>query len=389
MIRRLWAGGSRGLAVMALVCLALTGRAEALPQSTPAKAAILIDMRSGAVLFEKNADAPQPPASMSKLMTLDVVFEALVSGRLSLDDVFRVSRKASQMGGSKMFIREGEKVTIESLIRGVVVQSGNDAAVALAEAIAGTEARFADLLNRRARELGLDNSHFANATGWPDPEQRMSMRDLAHLAMRIITEFPEQYAYFKERSFTWDGIEQDNRNPLLDLGIGADGLKTGHTEAAGYGLVASATRGDRRVVLVLNGLDEAGQRLREGERLINWAFRAFETRRLYEAGETLVDVPVWIGDARTVPAAAARDVVVTLPFGGEAEPAITATYASPVEAPVAEGADLGHLVVSVEGMADVRIPLVATESVARGGFIARIEAAAKMLARRVLPDLFG
>ena len=375
--------------VWALLVAAPPDGAQALPQSTPAEAAIVLDMSSGAVLLEKNPDKPLPPASMSKLMTLDVVFEALKSGRLSLDDEFRISRKASDMGGSKMFIREGERVSVENLIRGVVVQSGNDAAVALAEALSGTEETFATLLNQRAEALGLDDSHFSNATGWPHPEQRMSVRDLAAIAERIIREFPDYYTYFREESFTWDGIEQDNRNPLLGLDLGVDGLKTGHTQAAGYGLVASAERAGRRVIVVVTGLETAAQRKQEAERLIDWAFRAFETRRLYAAGETLVEVPVWIGARPSVAVAPARDVIVTLPFGAPREPEVRARFRAPVPAPVAEGAVLGHLTLEVEGMAKVSVPLEAREAVARGGFVSRVKAAAELILDRLLPAASG
>ena len=378
----------RGACLLVAALLA-AAPARAIEQSTPARAAIVLDMTSGAVLLEKNADTPLPPASMSKLMTLDVVFEALESGRLSLDDEFRVSRKASDMGGSKMFIREGELVSVENLIRGVVVQSGNDAAVALAEALSGTEEAFARLLNKRAEALGLDNSHFINATGWPHPEQEMSARDLATIAERIITEFPELYDYFDETEFTWDDITQSNRNPLLGLGIGADGLKTGHTQAAGYGLVASATRGDRRVITVVMGLESAPQRKQEAERLINWAFRAFETRRLFEAGETLVEAPVWIGAVERVALAPARDVIMTMPFGLPETPELTVHYTAPVQAPVAQGQELGHLRLTAEGMPETIVPLVAAEAVDRGGFVARVRAAAELVLRRVLPDLLG
>ena len=375
--------------LLALLLAALAEPARALPQSTPARAAIVLDMSSGAVLLEKDADTPLPPASMSKLMTLDVVFEALRSGRLSLDDEFRISAKASDMGGSKMFIREGERVSVADLLRGVVVQSGNDAAVALAEALSGTEATFATLLNQRAAALGLENSRFANATGWPHPDQRMSVRDLATIAERIIREFPDHYTYFREESFTWDGIEQRNRNPLLGLGLGVDGLKTGHTQAAGYGLVASAEREGRRVIVVVTGLETAAQRKQEAERLIDWAFRAFETRRLYAAGETLVEVPVWIGGAPTVPVAPARDVVVSLPFGVPNPPEVSAAFSAPVPAPVAEGAVLGHLTLEVEGMPTVRVPLQAQAAVSRGGFVARIKAATELILARLLPAASG
>ncbi len=373
-------------ALAALAAFVALPAAAAIEQATPARAAILVDLSSGAVLLEKNADTPLPPASMSKLMVLDIVFEALESGRLSLDDTFRISETASDMGGSRMFLRQGERVTVENLLRGTIVQSGNDAAVALAEALSGTEEAFAAFMNRRAEELGLTNSHFANATGWPDPEHRMSVRDLATLAERVVTEFPQYYGYFSEPEFTWDGITQRNRNPLLGLGLGVDGMKTGHTSEAGYGLISTAERDGRRVILVIAGLESEAQRKTEAERLINWAFRAFETRTLYKAGEPLVEADVWIGEAGRVPLAPAEDVIVTIPFGLGHEPAPTAHFPMPVEAPVEAGAELGRITVAVEGMPEVSVPLVATKSVARGGFFARIEAAAQIVLARLLPS---
>ncbi|MEL6219183.1 MAG: D-alanyl-D-alanine carboxypeptidase family protein [Pseudomonadota bacterium] len=361
-----------------------TTAATSIDQSTPARGAFLIDLSSGAVLLSKNADTPLPPASMSKLMVMDVVFEALQAGRLALTDEFRTSAKAASMGGSKMFIREGGLVSVENLIRGVVVQSGNDAAVALAEALSGTEEAFAAFMNRRAKEIGLTNTTLANATGWPHPEHRMSPRDLAILAERIITRFPEYYPYYSERTFTWEGITQRNRNPLLGLGVGADGLKTGHTEEAGYGLVASAVRGDRRVVLIVTGLESESQRKQEAERLINWAFRAFETRRLFAAGQALANAGVWIGAQSTVPLAPVRDVVLTIPFGTTGEPVLTAEFAAPIEAPIEAGAELGILRVEMDGIEDLTVPLVATEAVERGGFLARMQAAGMLAVDRVL-----
>lgn len=361
-----------------------TTAATSIDQSTPARGAFLIDLSSGAVLLSKNADTPLPPASMSKLMVMDVVFEAIQAGRLALTDEFRTSAKAASMGGSKMFIREGGLVSVENLIRGVVVQSGNDAAVALAEALSGTEEAFAAFMNRRAKEIGLTNTTLANATGWPHPEHRMSPRDLAILAERIITRFPEYYPYYSERTFTWEGITQRNRNPLLGLGVGADGLKTGHTEEAGYGLVASAVRGDRRVVLVVTGLESEAQRKQEAERLINWAFRAFETRRLFTAGQALANAGVWIGAQSTVPLAPVRDVVLTIPFGTTGEPVLTAEFAAPIEAPIEAGAELGTLRVEMDGIEDLTVPLVATEAVERGGFLARMQAAGMLAVDRVL-----
>lgn len=363
--------------------------AAAQTQATPARAAIVLDMTTGAVLMEKNADESLPPASMSKLMTLDLVFEALAAGHLALDDTFRVSARAAKMGGSKMFIREGELVSVQDLLRGVIVQSGNDAAVALAEAVAGTEEAFVAMMNRRAREIGLTNSHFANATGWPDPDHYMSVRDLATLAGRIITTFPDYYPLFAETEFTWDGITQKNRNPLLDAGLGVDGLKTGHTQEAGYGLVASAKRGDRRIIMVVAGLESEAERRRESERLISWAFRAFETVKLFEAGERVVEARVWIGAAERVPLAAERDVVVTVPRGQRDAITLTAHFVEPVSAPIAQGQPLGRLVIQAGELAPVEAPLVAATAVPEGGIGARLEAAARLLGARLVALVRG
>jgi D-alanyl-D-alanine carboxypeptidase (penicillin-binding protein 5/6) len=378
--------------VVFLVLAGLTGTAQtalAQTQTTPARGAIVIDLTSGAVLLEKNADTPIPPASMSKLMTLEVVFEALETGRLTLDDTFRTSVRAAAMGGSKMYIRSGEAVSVENLLRGVIVQSGNDAAVALAEAISGTEEAFAVLMNQRAAALGLTNSHFANATGWPDPQHRMSPRDLATLAERIITRYPQHYSIFAETDFTWDGITQPNRNPLLGNGIGADGLKTGHTEEAGYCLVASAKRGERRILLVVTGLESPQQRRQEAERLINWAFRAFETTRLYKAGEPVAEAEVWIGAAGKVALVPARDLIVTAPYGMLAKAEISAHFSEPIEAPIAAGTELGRIEVALPGVTPVSVPLVAAEAVERGGITARLEAATRLLMRRLLAAIEG
>ena len=244
--------------LLAAALIALAAPVAAL--ETPARAAIVMDLSSGATLMEKNADTPLPPASMSKLMTLNMVFEALAEGRLSLDDEFPVSERAWRKGGSKMFTEVGDRIRVEDLIMGVTVQSGNDACIVLAEGLAGTEAAFAERMNERAREIGLENSHFLNATGWPDPGHEMSVRDLARLAARIVTEFPDHHRFFSIMEFTWEGITQQNRNPLLYLDIGADGMKTGHTEASGYGLTATVERDGRRVVMVVNGLESARQR---------------------------------------------------------------------------------------------------------------------------------
>ncbi|MEO1468095.1 MAG: D-alanyl-D-alanine carboxypeptidase family protein [Pseudomonadota bacterium] len=375
-------GLATGLAMLAAVFAGLPALAQ--PMSTPAQAAFVKDLESGAVLLAKNADEPLPPASMSKLMTLFMVFEALESGRLSLEDTFRTSARAASLGGSKMFIREGGVVSVDNLLRGVIIQSGNDAAVALAEALAGTEEAFAELMNARAAEIGLENSHFMNATGWPHPEHVMSVRDRARLAQMVIERFPEFYPRFSERRFTWADITQRNRNPLLGQFEGADGLKTGHTQDAGYGLVASARREGRRVVLVIAGLESAGQREREAERLMNWAFRAFETRTLHAAGTAVVEAPVWIGAADTVALAPARDVILTAPLGQLDQAEVTAHFDAPVPAPITAGDRVGEIRIAVPGLDPVAVPLVAMADVAPGGFIARVEAAATLLAGEAL-----
>jgi D-alanyl-D-alanine carboxypeptidase (penicillin-binding protein 5/6) len=275
-------------------------------------------------------------------------------------------------------------VSVEDLLRGVIVQSGNDAAVALAVAISGSEEAFADLLNKRAADIGLNGSYFANATGWPDPQHRMTPRDLATLGAWIITHYPTYYPIFSETEFTWDGITQGNRNPLLAHGIGTDGLKTGHTEEAGYGLVASAQREDRRILLVVTGLESPQQRSQESERLIIWAFRDFDTSRLYEAGDPVVDAKVWIGAAEHVALSPARDLIVTVPAGVLEEAVISAHFAEPVSAPIEAGAELGHLDVSFPGISPVRVPLVAAKAVEAGGFTTRLEAAARLMVQRLL-----
>ncbi|QHQ34890.1 D-alanyl-D-alanine carboxypeptidase family protein [Algicella marina] len=357
---------------------------QAAALDTTARAALVVDHNTQTVLLSKNADMSLPPASMSKLMTLSMVFEALQSGRLSLTDEFRVSEKAWQMGGSKMFLRAGNEVSVQDLIRGVIVQSGNDACVVLAEGLAGSEAAFADRMTRRAREIGMNNSTFANSTGWPHPDHRMSAEDLVTLATHLIDQYPEYYGYFAERSFTWDGIDQDNRNPLLGLDVGADGLKTGHTEEAGYGLVGSAERDGRRITFMLTGLASAQARLVESERIVNWAFREFYTRTLFEKDSAISSADVWIGSAPTVTLAAAEDIRVVVPFEERENVETKVIYNGPIAAPIAKGDKLAELVVNVPTVGEQRIPLVAGESVEDGGFLTRFTASARILSGRLL-----
>ena len=302
------------------LCLSVAGAFIAGLQSRPAAAVdteaqqfILMDAGTGMVLAEKNADEPMHPASMSKIMTLYVAFEHLADGQLTMEDTFTVSKKAWRMKGSRMFLEVNSKVTVGELLRGIIVQSGNDASIVIAEGLAGSEAAFADLMNEKAAELGLDDSHFVNSTGWPDVEHMTTARDIAELSRRIIIDFPEYYPLFAEKTYTYNGIKQGNRNPLLYRFDGADGLKTGYTQASGHGLAASAKRGEQRLVLVVNGINGVDVRARESERLLAYGFRAFKTYVLFRAGEVVDEFEVWMGEADALPLVVESDVVLMMP----------------------------------------------------------------------------
>jgi D-alanyl-D-alanine carboxypeptidase (penicillin-binding protein 5/6) len=344
---------------------------------TAAREAILVDATTGTVLLAKNADQRMPPASMSKIMTAYLVFQRLKEGRLSLDDALPVSEKAWRKGGSKMFVEVGKKVRVEDLLRGVIVQSGNDACIVLAEGLSGSEEAFAKELTRLGQEIGLRNSSFANATGWPDPMQRMTARDLATLAIRTIEDFPEYYRYYSESEFTWNGIKQSNRNPLLYRNLGADGLKTGHTEEAGYGLTASAERDGMRLVLVVNGLQSVRQRAEEAERLIEWGFREFSAYKLFAAGEVVEQADVWLGQAKQVPLVVEHDVTTTLSRDARRGLKVTVVYDAPVPAPIAVGQRLATLRISAPDTETRNVPLVAGADVGKLGPAGRVFSAAK------------
>ncbi len=331
--------------------------AEAL--ETKAREALLMDFETGAVLLEKSADDSMPPASMSKIMTAYMVFDQLKAGRLSLDDKLPVSEKAWRMGGSKMFVEVGDEIRVEDLLRGVIVQSGNDACIVLAEGLAGSEDAFAEAMTDRAREIGLQGSTFANATGWPHPDHRMTARDLAQLASLIIRDFSDYYSYYSETEFTWSDISQGNRNPLLYKNIGADGLKTGHTEEAGYGLTASAQQKDRRLILVVNGLESTKARAEEAARLMSWGFREFDNYRLFEAGETVEQASVWLGEVPTVPLVTAQDLVITLDRKARKDMTVTLLYDKPIPSPITKGTEVARLRVDAPGFAPIEIPLEA------------------------------
>lgn len=328
------------------------------PVDTTARWAFIQDFNTGATLLNKQGDDRMPPSSMTKLMTLYIVYERLASGRMKLDDQLPVSEKAWRMGGSKMFVQIGTTVAVEDLIRGIVVDSGNDACIVLAEAISGSEEQFADLMNDTAKKLGLTNSHFMNATGWPGDDHYMSCHDIVTLAGDIIRQFPQYYHYDSEKTFKYNNIEQGNRNPLVQKGT-ADGLKTGHTEAGGYGVVASTKRGDRRIILVLNGMDTMRERSEESERLMDWSFANFEDVTLFSAGEVVDQAPVWLGASPTVPLVGGRDLTVTMPRNWRSHAKVQVSYDAPVRAPVAKGATLGKLTVGGDGVPSMDVPLLA------------------------------
>jgi len=371
------------LAAIALLCLAaLPARAF----ETAAKAAYVIDLTTGTELMTKQADMPLPPASMSKLMTLNMLFEALRDGRVTLETRFSVSTRAKNMGGSTMFLNEQDRPTVDELIRGIVVLSGNDACVVVAEGLAGSEEAFARQMNERAKALGMTNSTFSNSSGWPDPNHRMSMRDLGFLASRLITEFPEYYGYFRIKEFAWDNRAPQNRfnrNPLLKLGIGADGLKTGHTVEAGYGLVGSAVQGNRRVVFVLSGMSSENERAQEAERVVNWAFRQFVQKTVIEKDTLMAEVPVWMGDAEKVGLLVADNVSMLIPALVQGDLPAEISYRTPLQAPIAKGQVVGELVINVEGMPEQRVNLLADRDVSKGGFLPRMRTAARILIGRI------
>lgn len=361
---------------------------------TRASAAYVIDVTSGTVLLAKNADTPLPPASMSKLMTLYMAFEALERGKanggLDLTEELPVSQHAMSYGGSTMFLDTTDRVSVEDLLRGIIVLSGNDASAVIAEALSpdGTEYGFARLMTQRAQQMGMTNSTFTNSNGWPAAGHLMSVRDLALLAQRIILDFPQFYPMFKEQEFVFDGRapqNKSNRNPLLGLGIGADGLKTGHTAEAGYGLVGSAKQqnGDRRVIFVLSGLDSAAARAEESESIVNWAFRQFAERTLASEGERVAEAPVSMGAARNVGLVLEQDLTVLVPTITATDLKAEVVFDGPLRAPISKGDKVAELVVTPEGLPETRVPLHASESIGPYGFVARLTAAAQHLLVRL------
>jgi serine-type D-Ala-D-Ala carboxypeptidase (penicillin-binding protein 5/6) len=339
---------------------------------TQAKHALIVEVETGAVLLDKLADDHLPPASMSKIMTAYLVFDILKQGRASLEDELPVSERAWRLQGSKMFVPIGGRIKIEDLLKGMIIQSGNDACLVLAEGLSGSEEAFVELMNQKAKEIGLKDSHFTNVSGLPDPNHWMTARDLVTLAIRTIKDYPEYYHYYGQIDYEFNNIKQGNRNPLLYKGGGADGLKTGHTEEAGYSLTASVKRDERRIVLVIGGLPTMKARTQESERLIEWAFREFNNYKLFAAGDKVEDAEVWLGADPKVPLTVGRDLVVTLPRKSRKDMKVTVEYDRPIPAPVGKGQPLGKVIATAPDAAPAEAPLVAAASVDRMDALGRI-----------------
>ena len=383
----------RTLARILLVCLAMLGATAAVHAQdfdTKAPFALLMDHESGTILFNKNGDDRLEPASMAKLMTLAVVFTYLQQGRLSFDDEFFISENAwrtggAASGGSTMFAELNSRVRVEDLVKSVVIQSGNDAAIALAEGIAGTEAAFSRIANALAQQIGLRNSNFTNSTGLPDPEQYSTARDLAVLSRYLIETFPEYYPLFAEPEFTWNNIRQLNRNSLLETGIGVDGLKTGHTNASGYGEVISAPNSGRRLIAVLHGLATMRERTEEGRKLISWGQRGFELLPVFPAGAVVAEASVYGGEVPSVGLVGSDRIDLFLPRGAENCPQATVTYKGPLRPPVLEGQQVATLNIFCASELVQETPLYAQSTVEEGDLFRKSADAAKQLLLGWLP----
>ena len=351
---------------------------------TEAPIAYMTDLSSGAVLFQKNADKQIPPASMAKMMTVYVAFDLIEKGKLNLDDKFRVNEatwKKWNNRGSTMFLGVGDQVSVGDLLHGIVTLSGNDACVVLAEGIAGTEEAFVGLMNKRAKELGMTKSRFGNSNGWPDEGRTMvTARDLANLGAATVNNFPKLYDdFYGQDEFSWNGIKQPNRNPLIGRVAGSDGLKTGHTEEAGYGFTGSAEQKGRRIVSVLAGLDSYGGRVEESVKFMNWGFNAWEPKKLFTKGTKVQNAEVQLGDSSTVSLVAPRDLYATLPKASDGNITMTVTYDGPIKAPIIRGQPVATLIVTTEDAGRQTVPLVAGEDVGEAGFFDRLWAGLKSL----------
>lgn len=340
------------------------------PFATSAQYAFIMDYNTGTVLLDKLADQPMHPSSLTKIMTCYIVFAMLRTGRIKLDQLLPVSENAWRMQGSKMFVPLNGQVSVQDLIQGVIIQSGNDACIVLAEGIAGSEQQFVVIMNDWAPKLGLKHTHFMNCTGWPDDNHLMSAHDIALIAYHLIHDYPEYYHFFSEKEFTFNHITQGNRNVLVDKGL-ADGLKTGHTAAGGYGLCASSERNGRRVIMVVNGMSSMNERAHESERLLQWAFNQFENVKLFNKGEVIETAPVWMGTSPTVPLVAGEDLVMTLPVGWRNKMQVALDYNAPIAAPITKGQPVQASLSIQNGGQAIQVPVVAGESVPKSGMISR------------------
>jgi D-alanyl-D-alanine carboxypeptidase (penicillin-binding protein 5/6) len=339
---------------------------------TQATHALIVEVETGAVLLDKGAGEHIPPASMAKMMTIYTVFTMLRDGKAKLADELPVSEEAWRTTGSKMFVPLGARVNIDDLLHGAIIQSGNDACVVLAQGLAGSVEAFVDLMNEKAKEIGLKDSHFTNVDGLPDPNEWMTARDLTTLAIRTIKDFPQYYKLYSQLDFTYNNIKQGNRNPLLYKNMGADGLKTGHTDEAGYSLTASVVRGDRRIIMVLGGLPTMKARAEESERLAYWAFREFDDYRLFAAGDKVDDAEVWLGTLARVPLTVEKDLAITLSRSARKNMQVAEQYDSPIPAPVKKGESVGEIVVTASETPQQQVPLVAGADVGRMDPMGRI-----------------
>ena len=374
----------RFLTLIALLCCALpiTASAQDNVQSV-AKYAYITDYNSGRVLMNKAGDEAMKPASMAKIMTTYLAFEQIADGTLSLDDTFVVSEKAWKKGGSRMFLDPGSTVSVRDLLKGIIVQSGNDAAIVMAEGLSGSEDAFADEMNDKARELGMYNTVFRNATGWPDPDLTTTAHDLNLLATALIKnfpadKFPELYPMFKIKNFTYNDIKQGNRNPLIYKDESADGLKTGHTEESGYGLVGSALRGNQRIIVVLNGMSSKNERAQESRRLMDFMFREFKQYEFFDKDQEVDTANVWLGNRPTIKLLADQDVYKTMSRKERRDLKVSLNWEDPVPAPISKGQQIGTITLSYEDKRE-EYPLVSAEDVAALGFFDRITEAVKYL----------
>ena len=361
-------------ALMAMGLL-LVSHASAYDIKSTAKQGLVADFETGTVLWEKQSHERLYPASMTKIMTAYVVFDQIRSGIINLDDTFKISKKAWAKGGSKMFLREGEQVSVEELLRGLIIQSGNDSAIALAEAVSSTEEKFAKLMTETAQKIGMTDSNFVNASGWPDMEQYSTAYDLFLLSHAMIKDFPEYYSMFSETEFTYAGITQANRNPMLAANIGADGLKTGHTEISGYGVAGSAVKDGRRVIGIFHGMQSKSERARESIRLTRWGLENFGNYTLFQAGDVVDEASIWLGEEPTVSLYLKEGVKLTLPKRDHDGLKVTLQMQEPLPAPIEKGQKMGEVVITMPNMETVTRDVYAANEVEKLGALGRLWAA--------------